>query len=308
MENLFKKNLKIIIYYIIMFKANGNYVLKEHFDENSDIDLRNSQHYKENSHLFYDAAGVLRSTITANHYGDLTFATNYGSTKHNMVVKSDGSIRSTGNRLCLDDVCLTQDDILKLKQIKLDETNKSDSAGAQLAEKQEVLNEANKEDAINKLLQQKTDEETNLNRARKEKEEIEGIINESNILLENVDAEIVNSTSVKEQLLNEINESETKIELENNKLQNALLLEDQTESENINNIILTLQQRLETLRSDIPRADKAIEDANIKKDTILSEISSRESRLEEVNKLIITLEGNLLETTKSLDLLTNISN
>ena len=69
-----------------MFKANGNYVLKEHYDENSDIDLRNSQHYKENSHLFYDAAGVLRSTITANHYGDLTFATNYGSTKTRVFV------------------------------------------------------------------------------------------------------------------------------------------------------------------------------------------------------------------------------
>ena len=291
-----------------MFKANGNYILKEHFDEKSDTDLRNSQHHKENSHLFYDAAGILRSTITANHYGDLTFATNYGSTKHNMVVKSDGSIRTTGNRLCLDDVCITQDDILKLKQMKLDEANKSDSAGAQLAEKQEVLNEANKEDTINKLLQKKTDDETNLNRARKEKEELEGLITESKTLLENVDAEIQNSTSVRDQLLNEINESETKLELENNKLQNALLLEDQTESENINNIILTLQQRLETLRSDIPRADKAIEDANIKKDTILSEISLREGRLEDVNKLITTLEGDLLDTAKTLDILTNISN
>lgn len=291
-----------------MFNANGNYVLKEHFDESNDTNLRNSQHHKENSHLFYDAAGVLRSTITANHYGDLTFATNYGSTKHNMVVKSDGSIRTTGNRLCLDDVCLTQDDILKLKQMKLDETNRGDSAGAQLAEKQEVLNEANKEDTINKLLQKKTEDETNLNRSRKEKEELEGIISESQILLNNVDDEIQNSTSIKNQLLNEINDSETKLDLENNKLDNSFLVEDPTETESINNIILTIQQRLETLRSDLPRAENAIQDANIKKDTILNEISLRENRLEEVDRTITTLEGSLLETSKTLDILTNISN
>lgn len=98
-----------------MFEANGKFVNKEYFD--------NSENYvkdiNKNSNLFYDANGALRSSISISDYGDFIITTNYGSNKSKLILDSNGTLKSTGSRLCLDDVCLNKDDILKLKKINL---------------------------------------------------------------------------------------------------------------------------------------------------------------------------------------------
>lgn len=129
-----------------MFSADGKYIIKENYE--NDIKKIN-----KNSQLFYDAEGALRASIMISEYGDFTVSTNYGAVKQNLSFNSDGTLRTTGGRICLEDVCLNKDDILKLKQMKVSGENTSVAATA-AANKSEAL-EAAKKEAVNQALENK---------------------------------------------------------------------------------------------------------------------------------------------------------
>jgi hypothetical protein len=133
-----------------MFSADGKYIIKENYE--NDIKKIN-----KNSQLFYDAEGALRASIMISEYGDFTVSTNYGAVKQNLSFNSDGTLRTTGGRICLEDVCLNKDDILKLKQMKVSGENTSVAATAAAtaaANKSEAL-EAAKKEAVNQALENK---------------------------------------------------------------------------------------------------------------------------------------------------------
>jgi hypothetical protein len=129
-----------------MFSANGKYIIKENYE--NDIKKIN-----KNSQLFYDAEGALRASIMISEYGDFTVSTNYGAVKQKLSFNSDGTLRTTGGRVCLDDVCINKDDILKLKQMKVSGGNTS-VAATQAANQSEALSAAKKE-AVDKALENK---------------------------------------------------------------------------------------------------------------------------------------------------------
>jgi len=125
-----------------MFSADGNYIITENYE--NDIKKIN-----KNSQLFYDAEGALRASIMISEYGDFTVSTNYGSVKQKLSFNSDGTLRTTGGRLCLDNVCINKDDILKLKQLKSSGENSSMESkeaayksGALVAAKKEAVKQA----------------------------------------------------------------------------------------------------------------------------------------------------------------------
>ena len=299
MENLFKK---IIIFFLItiMFSANGKFIIKEGFD-NAENEIKT---INKNSQLFYDAEGALRASIMISEYGDFTVSTNYGSVKQKLSFNSDGTLRTTGSRICLDDICLNKDDILKLKQVQLTgEPNKS--VAASQAASQASINNAVKKEAIDKAIQDKTKIEIEISELESNKIDIDQSVEAARTLQNQARDELDRVNLDLESVNKEVENERSKLNIANINLTEAK--NNGSPQEEINSLTLIAENQDNKLNSILDTqkiARDAVEKAKVSKGTSDRELELRLKNLSDNEKKLNKSKSDQIKAVQTLDLLT----
>lgn len=285
-----------------MFSANGKFISKEGFD-NAENEIKS---LNKNSQLFYDAEGALRASIMISEYGDFTVATNYGSVKQQLSFNSDGTLRTTGSRVCLDDVCLNKDDILKLKQVQLSDSNNNNSVSETQAATQQAINNAIKKEEVDKAIQDKTNIEIEISQFLKDKEEIDTTVENSRALLVQSENELKRVEIDLESVNKEFDEEQTKLTIAN-----INLLEAQNsgatveEIENLQEIADLQKNKVDSITETQNLAKESVEKANVSKGTASRDLELRLQEQRDIEQRINTARANEIKAVQTLDLLTS---
>ena len=283
-----------------MFSANGNFTVKENFD-NADNEIKN---INKNTQLFYDAEGALRASIMISEYGDFTVATNYGSVKQQMSFNSDGTLRTSGSRICLDDVCLNKDDILKLKQVKLT-GSASESVAASQAASQAAVNNAVKKEAVDKAIQDKTNIDIQITELEDNKKQIELSVEEAKKLQEQANNELERVNTDLANLENELAEEESKNNTAIINLSEARNNGSPVEEiQSLELIAENQQNKLDSIKETRSAALESIERARISKAAADRELELREKSLADNEQQLALAKSNQVKAVQTLDLLT----
>lgn len=271
-----------------MFSANGKFICKEGFDEPDEI-----KNINKNSHLFYDADGALRSSIMISEYGDFTISTNYGSIKQKMSLNSDGTLRTSGKRLCLEDVCLNKDDILKLKQLDLTDSFRGRSSDTVTSEQQEELEIA---------IQEKTSLEIEISEVSANISAINEIVELARQTLLQAQNELSRVEDDVEELNQEIEEEQAQLTLANN---NLLEAQDNGASaeviESLTEIANSQNAQVNSLIENLSSAEASVEQAVITKNSAETDLELRIEEQNELNQTINTLRDNLTTVEETID-------
>lgn len=284
-----------------MFSANGKFILKEGFD-NAENEIKT---INKNSQLFYDAEGALRASIMISEYGDFTVATNYGSVKQQLSFNSDGTLRTTGSRVCLDDVCLNKDDILKLKQVQLEGSNNQNVAATQAATQQAVNNAVKKEE-IDKAIQDKTNIDIEISQLTKSKEDIDSKVESARQLLLQAENELKRVETDLESVTKEVEDEQGKLTLANTNLLEAQNSGATVEEiQNLQEIANLQKNKVDSLNETLNIAKEAVEKANISKGTANRDLELRLQDQNDTEQRLNTLKANQIKAVQTLDLLTS---
>lgn len=280
-----------------MFSADGKFIIKENYE--SDVNEIN-----KNSHLFYDAEGVLRASIKISDYGDFNIATNIGSVKQNLSFDSDGTLRTTGGRICLDDICLNKDDILKLKQVKLS-GNVADNVAASKAADQSAIESAFKKEKLDKAIQMKTNAEIEIKQLEEELEGIERSLTTALNTQKDKQGQIDRADTDLEQVKAELAEESTKLttakeNLENAKENNAT--EEETTS--LEQILEAQQSKFDSVSSTEQSAREALDEARASKLVADREVNVRNNAKEDNLKKLSEAKAEAKKASDNYDLLT----
>lgn len=283
-----------------MFSANGKYILKEGFD-NAENEIKN---INKNSQLFYDAEGALRASIMISEYGDFTVATNYGSVKQNLSFNSDGTLRTSGSRICLDDVCLNKDDILKLKQVQLNGSN--ETVAAAQAATQQAVNNAVKKEEIDKAIQDKTNLEIEIAELLNNKTEVDTSVENARTLLEQAENELNRVELDLESVNKEFEDEQSKLTLANTNLleaQNSGATAEEIES--LQEIVDLQKNKVDSITETLNIAKESVEKARVSKGTATTDLELRLKEQSEIEQKINTARANEVAAVQKLDLLTS---
>jgi hypothetical protein len=248
-----------------MFSANGKYTIKENYE--NDIKKIN-----KNSQLFYDAEGALRASIMISEYGDFNLSTNYGSVKQNLTFNSDGTLKTTGSRMCFDDVCINKDDILKLKQMKVSGNNNSSEAIQ--AGNKVAATEAARNNALQSAIESKGSVDTTVKQLEDAKIAADQAVAEA--LLSQSDAQqlVESAKSVKQTADSEVETATTIVENAQKELDEASDSGDTNRIETAQNTKNTADSNLESFKDSQSAAQQSLDTALAEKNAIDSTIAS----------------------------------